>query len=589
MRRSRLALVVVLACTVVLGGPSVAQQAPRLFTRLDRAPGSVARSALRVRFDGGPLLAGVPRLLLDLPGGGVVAVELADARRRGPASALWRGVPGGGEPGDAVLTLHRGLLAGTIYSRQGEYEIVPSSRGESIVARLAPIADMDCYAPPRTSPASPVPTAAQRTGDGDRVDVLVLYTPGAQERAGGRQQIRARIQSRIDYANTAYAASGMSMRIEAVRVARAPFDDHPTISTMFFTTNDRQVAAMREAVRADLVAVVTDSFECGQAQLLDTLGDTDDVAHSVAALSCRGGEVFTHEIGHNLGFRHDPEYDAAFPRPSVLPYSWAHWRNDGFRTLMAGTWCTNCVILRQFSNPRLEFKGLATGIADERDNARASETTAPHVAAYRRSGRVLGDDFESGNLDAWDRTRGDVEVVGPGLLGSDFALGVPLAGGRRPAYVAHGAGEAEAGIDVDLQLDLSDARLAAAEIEILQLLWHGRVHTRLTLRQAGRPRLALYTLTEGGVLERVAETPLRRGATERVGLQWRRSTAGMVDGRVRLLRGGRDRGGVDDLANDDLGVGQVRLGRLAWVASPGAGGDLRIDDYRAIADPLLPE
>jgi hypothetical protein len=80
---------------------------------------------------------------------------------------------------------------------------------------------------------------------------------------------------------------------------------------------------------------------------------------------------------------HEPE-NAPPPEQMAFPWSYAHWVEGRFRTIMAyGTECASCPRIRRFSNPEVTHDGIPTGIPDRRDNHRTASFTAPYIAARR--------------------------------------------------------------------------------------------------------------------------------------------------------------------------------------------------------------
>ena len=129
-------------------------------------------------------------------------------------------------------------------------------------------------------------------------------------------------------------------------------------------------------------------------------------AFQVTARSCAVGNLsFAHEHGHNMGFEHDPA-NGTTPANASFPYSFGHFVNGSYRTVMSySTQCSSgCTRVAHFSNPDILHNGVPTGIADQRDNARSGDATAPIVAKFRAAivvGQIFADGFESGTAGAW--------------------------------------------------------------------------------------------------------------------------------------------------------------------------------------------
>jgi hypothetical protein len=100
-----------------------------------------------------------------------------------------------------------------------------------------------------------------------------------------------------------------------------------------------------------------------------------------------------------MGFEHDPA-NGATPATASRPWSFGHYvdgqGSQSFRTVMSYA-CPagGCTRRAYFSNPLVTFNGFATGVADQRDNARTGDEVADVVANFRLALRDFSDGFES--------------------------------------------------------------------------------------------------------------------------------------------------------------------------------------------------
>ena len=141
----------------------------------------------------------------------------------------------------------------------------------------------------------------------DEIDVAVVYTPAAREAAGGAVAIEAEIDLMIAETNEAYGASGVRQRLALIGRAETPY-----IEAFGGLDLDRlaepsdghldEAHALRDAAGADVVHLIVGEFDgerydvCGIALLGRPFGIT---------LRDCGGITFAHELGHNMGLRHD--------------------------------------------------------------------------------------------------------------------------------------------------------------------------------------------------------------------------------------------------------------------------------------------
>ena len=286
------------------------------------------------------------------------------------------------------------------------------------------------------SAASIVADEPAAADDGSVIDVAVMYTRGALEAAGDRDLIEAEIDLAAAQANTAYAGSDVALRIKVVFVgefeeflldpsrtrswpaplmlehlrvwsleyAHARGPDGVGVRTFPFRDG---IEPMRSAFAADLVHIVGhgNCLGCvGVAFIMGDLGYTE--YRALPSL------VFAHELGHNMGLRHDRYIDAG-NRP--FPYGHGYINQAAFapgapvsarwRTIMANdTQCRvqgrfECPRVPFFSNPALRLLNDPLGVpGDEQtdavagpaDSRRALNETRVTVANFRSS-----DDRES--------------------------------------------------------------------------------------------------------------------------------------------------------------------------------------------------
>ena len=239
------------------------------------------------------------------------------------------------------------------------------------------------------------------------IDVAVVYTPAAREEAGGAAAIAAVVDLMVAETNQAYAASGVDHRLRLVErseIAYKETGDSLTDLRRFAAPSDGHmdaVHALRDRVGADLVHLIV-SEGGGRAYLVGAFG-----------LTCQrcGGGTFAHELGHNMGLRHD-RYEQSFVRPwasgRLTPDPAYGYVNQpglavgaarsrrwvtimSYRTQCSDTY-TSCSELLRFSNPRQRYNGDplgvpfgsgGSGVTGPVDAAGVLNATGPAVALWR--------------------------------------------------------------------------------------------------------------------------------------------------------------------------------------------------------------
>lgn len=373
---------------------ALAAEEPEAFTILgeDSRPASVAAVGswqVAARFE--VLEAAPPRLGLPLATGEIRTAELTGFERRGADSYTWRGRWTDGE-GSVTLTVHGSALAGFLAADHAVYELVPRGRGASSLVlldsdRFPECATAESHAVAVEPSAEKAGIAAAPPDDASRVDVMVLYTASARAGAGGTANIQALAQAAVDAANTAYANSQITQRLRLVHTQEVVYDEASGnyYDHLSWVTADPTVAGLRNAYRADLVdLLVQDGTFCGLGWLMAGVSPSfASSAFTVTTRHCAVGNLsFAHELGHNMGAHHDPANGGG----AAYPYSFGHFVNGSFRTVMSyNTQCpSGCTRVAHFSNPEISYLGHPTGIADARDNHRTLNNTASVVANFRQ-------------------------------------------------------------------------------------------------------------------------------------------------------------------------------------------------------------
>ncbi|MCP4656997.1 MAG: hypothetical protein GY856_16420 [bacterium] len=337
------------------------------------------------------------------------------AERRGPGDTTWVGRWGETTTGDVVLTVKDGVLSGLLFAPQAVYQIVPRAGGEHRLARI----DQELFPPCSGGVAVPVrgPAAAKTApvaGDSpDRIDMMVVYTPQARAGAGGTAAIEATIQSAIDVTNTAYANSQVTPRLRLVHTEELAYNDSNDLATdLPWVASDAGVAALRDTYNADAVSLMVESGggSCGRGYVQTPPGPgfASFAFHVIARFCAVGNLSFAHELGHNQGCEHNPENSVRWPSGGSYPWSYGHWHNGTYRTVMSysSPCAAGCSRQPYFSNSNVVFSGQPTGILDQRENYRTINSTATYVANFRQGG-LFSSDFESGDCSDWSSVVGE--------------------------------------------------------------------------------------------------------------------------------------------------------------------------------------
>ena len=301
-----------------------------------------------------------------------------------------------------VLAVNGDMVAGTVWTHDGIHTI--EAIGDAAVIRQAgPGAFGQCPTPPQpereSSQAVPPPGAmathrsVPHDDDGSVIDLLVAYPSVVRRSLGGHRFTRALIDRDVALANEAYRASGAAQRLNlvaAVEVEHAAAEKDTNMYRIIRHLKSPasgymdEVHALRDSYAADLVLL-------HRGDLAGTgvvLGNVSGIAYQMTELSAEAEApygfsvsdsfAFSHELGHNMGLRHDRSLDV---RNTPFPYSHGYVVADppeeleGTYTIMA--YGATDKKLPRFSNPNQRYPDADGAPLGVRETSPRTARTAP--------------------------------------------------------------------------------------------------------------------------------------------------------------------------------------------------------------------
>ena len=423
-----LALVWLAVPAALVAAPSHPQQVDGLFTPSEvRGPAVQADHPAAVRSRSVQVEVARVAEAVSLPEGQPLTLNLfedvaltavPDRVGRSPQGGIsWVGRVEGQLLSQVVLVVEEGVLAGAVIMPGAQYQIRYLGDGLYTVLEIDQAAfgeELEPIPVDASQEAAEATPGSALADSGSTIDLLVVYTPAARAAAGGTTAIRSEISLAVEQTNDSYVRSQVAQRLRLVHAAEVSYlesGEFPTDLERLRDTVDpylTTVHSLRNAYRADEVLLLvhySSNPYCGIAYFMDTVTvGFEDWAFAVVELDCAAAYyTFGHELGHNMGGRHDWYMDAG-----TTPYTHSHGYANvagGWRTMMAyNDGClavgTSCTRLPNWSNPAVYYGGRATGVPEgtstscttgvpyaycDADNARTLNKTAYTVANFRPS------------------------------------------------------------------------------------------------------------------------------------------------------------------------------------------------------------
>ena len=278
---------------------------------------------------------------------------------------------------DAVYTIRTAGDGTYVISQIDESSLPPL--GEPLEPPLSPLSPRDVPVSPRDAPAEADDVPSD---DGSEIDVMVVYTPLAKHREGGRAAIEALIDLFVAETNQANTNSGVTHRIKLVFREEVDYtedgDSSLDLRRLRIGSDGYMddVHERRDMYGADLVHILVGRSDvCGLAHLNRGESPAEDAADGFGlTVDYCGGLTFAHELGHNMGLLHD-RYELGVPRTGSH-YGYVNQRmfepgapgSARWRTIMAyriQCWEVAeyyCEQIGYFSNPENNYNGDPMGV-----------------------------------------------------------------------------------------------------------------------------------------------------------------------------------------------------------------------------------
>lgn len=308
-----------------------------------------------------------------------------------PLGYAWVGQIAGVDGSDVVLAVADGILTGSIALPSTLYSVRRVDQSY-VVAEIDRRQIPGDEVPPPIGDKRPADETTAAADTGDTFDLLLYYTTGVKNAAGGVGAVNSLITASIARVNSTYLSSNISTQVRLVAALETPYvDSGNTATDLPALRNDPGVRAARDQYGADLVSmlVTRDPAASGRGYVSVSQGTPSaDLGYNVVVYYSYIGYIYAlaHEIGHNQGCLHEPGNNNGDDTSGAFLYSLGYTDfTNRFHDIMSyGLGCTGCADANQFSSPVDLYQGHPVGTPLQ-DNARTINNTRVSVANYRVS------------------------------------------------------------------------------------------------------------------------------------------------------------------------------------------------------------
>ncbi len=288
------------------------------------------------------------------------------------------------EMGSVVLVVNGGVVAGSVWTPEGTWEVHPAGSGMHIIEEVVPMAAIgECESPDPALEAAPfgvarfapdrsvAATSDVTVADGSRIDIIAYYTAAAKDAMGGTEGVKAKIESHITTTNGILENGGALPRLHLVHLAQTDYTQgsegvHGGFSDWVTAGTGGETVQWEEA-EADVLVLFYN-------------GGGGAAGGNFATMGIHNSSTFAHETGHLLGAQHDRyarcsvanrcSWDTGYDY-GVPPFGYGYVNTERkWYTLMSYSsecWSKglSCSLLHKFSNPDQTHSGVPLGVEGE--------------------------------------------------------------------------------------------------------------------------------------------------------------------------------------------------------------------------------
>lgn len=351
------------------------------------------KSSLFADFNTALLKSNTIFLGLQLPNGQNISIQKSHIKNKTENKFSWFGHIVGETESKVNFAVVNKHISGSVFLNKEVFELVPLGNNKVQIKQLNTqnFEECDGAIKPQINHAA-ANTIENTKGLETTLDILIVYSNDTLTALGSHAAIEATAQASINNMNTALSNSMLVAGVDEVRLVTVLAIDRDesgsSATELSWLRADANVSYLRNLYGVDLVSMLTTTTGCGRGYVMTFPSSSfSSWAFQITRHNCAVGNLsMAHEFGHNLGLEHNPEDSGNWPDNGSYPYSFAHYHDGEFRTVMSySAPCTlGCNRKMYYSNPDVTYTGLATGVADSKDNVRSLEQTTLIAVDFRQ-------------------------------------------------------------------------------------------------------------------------------------------------------------------------------------------------------------
>jgi hypothetical protein len=356
------------------------------------------KNAISAQFNKSLLISEQKFLTIQLSNFQTITIQKAKLKQKSINNYSWFGHIKGQPEHTVNFAVVNDSISGSIFTELGIFEIVALGNNQIKLIQLITENFEQCQGTleaPNISINNFNKHSNNKSPSGTietTLDVLIFYSKDTLTALGSHESVESTAQASINNMNTALANSQLMSGIDEIRLlavlALDRVESGSASTELNWLSSDSTVTSLRNLYGADLVSMLSATTGgCGIGYVMRSPGPGfSESAFQVTKYTCAVGNLtMAHEFGHNLGLEHNPENSNAWPNSGSYPYSFAHYHNGSYRTVMSySNPCANgCSRRMYFSNPDVDYLDLPTGIDETNDNTRSLEQTTLFAVDFR--------------------------------------------------------------------------------------------------------------------------------------------------------------------------------------------------------------